>query len=204
VLGFALGNAASNGWGDDAAALRARQREAIERAVALDPGDGLALEELGAMRARRGDLPGARDAFTRAAAAGENHADALALLAKYLVEVLDDGETARRLSARSFVLNPIAPAWYRLGATRVAFFTGDFEDAERQAAAAPALRLPRLLRALALAELGRDAEAAAALAEHRAMFGQTGVADALRALPPLCDGARQLLDKALARAGLTA
>jgi TolB-like protein len=199
-LGFALANAANNGWGGDVAALRARRVQAIERAVALDPGDSLALVEFGTIRMRQGDAAGTRAAFLAAATAGANHADTLALLAKYLVEVLDDGAAARRLTARSLLLNPFAPAWYRLGATRVAFFTGDFEDAARQAMAAPALRLPRLLRALSLAALGDDS--ASALAEHRAMFGENGVREALRTLPPLCEAARLLLDDALATAGV--
>jgi TolB-like protein len=202
VLGLALGNAVGNAWADDPAAARARQQAAIRRAVELDPGDSLALEELGAMLARQGDPAGAEAAFRRAAEAGANHADTLALLAKYRVEVLDEGATARAMTSRAAALNPFAPAWYRLGALRVAFFTGDTAHAAELGAGAPPWRLPRLIQVVALAQLGRDAEAAAALAEHRARFGPGGVAAALAGLPPLCVSARALLDDGLRRAGL--
>jgi adenylate cyclase len=201
VLGFALANAAANGWAEDVAALRARQEVAIRRAVALDPEDGLALEELGATLARRGDLDGARDAFGRAAQAGANHADTLALLGKYMVEVLGQPGAAERMTARAFDLNPAAPPWYLLGATRVAYFTGDFARAAECAARAPALRLPRLLGVLALAQMDRAAEARHALGAHRAAFG-ADPATALAALPPLCAEAAELLREGLARAGL--
>lgn len=201
VLGFALANAAANGWGGDPAALRARQEAAIRRAVALDPEDGLALEELGAMLARRGDLDGARDAFLRAAEAGANHADTLALLGKYTVEVLGQPAAAERMMARAFALNPAAPPWYMLGATRVAYFTGEFGRAVDCAERAPPLRLPRLFGVLARFQLG-DAAARDALREYRATFGEDAPAAALAALPPLCDDAAALLRDGLAKAGL--
>jgi adenylate cyclase len=204
VLGFALANAAANGWAGDPAAARARQREAILRAAELDPGDGLALEELGAMRARAGDLAGAREAFSRAAEAGAGHADTLALLGKYAVEVLGEAEAAARMTARAFLLNPAAPPWYFLGATRVAYFTRDFARAAELAPRAPALRLPRLFGVLALAQLGDAEGARAALAEHRERFGPAGVEGALAGLPPLCPAAAALLAEGLRKAGLTA
>jgi TolB-like protein len=202
VLGFALSNAAANGWAEDAGALRARQRAAIRRAVELDPGDAVALEELGAMLARQGDPAGARDAFERAAAAGSNHADALALLGKYMAEVLGHAAAAERMMARAFQLNPFAPPWYFLGATRVAYFAEDFAQAAELALRAPALGLPRLLRALALAQLHRAAEAEAAGEEHAQRFGPGGVATALAGLPPLCPQAQRLLDEGLRKAGI--
>jgi TolB-like protein len=201
VLGFALANAAANGWGGDAAALRARQDVAIRRAVALDPENGLALEELGAMLARRGDLDGARDAFLRAAKAGANHADTLALLAKYMVEVLGQPAAAERMMARAFVLNPAAPPWYMLGAARVAYFTGDFARAVECVARAPALRLPGLFGVLARFQLGQ-AEARGALDSYRATYGDDAPAAAVASLPPLCADATAVLREGLEKAGL--
>jgi TolB-like protein len=202
VLGFALANAAANGWTEDPAALRARQRAAILRAVELDPEDGLALEELGAMLARAGDVAGARAAFERAAVAGANHADTLALLGKYTAEVLGQPERARRMMEHAFALNPYAPAWYYLGATRVAYFAGRFDEAAELAGSAPPLRLPLLFRALSLAQAGRVEEMQAALADHRARFGPEGAGGALAGLPPLCPAARALLQDGLGKAGL--
>jgi TolB-like protein len=202
VLGFALANAAANGWTDDPEAFRARQRAAIHRAVELDPGDGLALEELGAMLARQGDLTGAKAAFERAAEAGANHADTLSLLGKYMVEVLGYGGAAERMMARAFALNPSAPPWYFLGATRVAYFAEDFEKTVDLATRAPMLRLPQLFKVLALAQLDRQEEVQAALQDHRDRFGSSGVQGALAGLPPLCPSAKALLSRGLSKAGL--
>jgi TolB-like protein len=203
VLGLACGNAAANGWTDDINAMRARQREAILRAVALDPEDALAREELGAILAREGDLDGARTAFAQAAEAGANHADALALLGKYMVEVLGHAGMAEQMTKRAFALNPFAPAWYYLGATRVAYVAEYFAEAAEFALRAPALRMPRLFRVLALAQRNREDEARAAFTAYREQFGPDAFAQALAALPPLCPDARHLLEDGLRKADLS-
>jgi TolB-like protein/DNA-binding winged helix-turn-helix (wHTH) protein len=202
VLGFALGNMAANGWTEDVAATRARQRVAIAHALDLDPDDGLALEEAGAVAARAGDLAAARDLFGRAAVAGARHADTLALLAKYQAEVLGEATIAQRMTARAAALNPFAPAWYLLGATRVAYFSGDFAQAAALARRAPPLRLPRLIGVLALAQMEDAPAAQAALAVHRRDFGADGWRHAVDNLPPLCAEAARLLQEGLDRAGL--
>lgn len=202
VLGFALANAVSNGWAEDPDAFRERQRDAIRRAVDLDPADGVALEELGAMLARQGDPEGARQAFERAAEAGANHADTLALLGKYMVEVLDRAGDAVSMMRRAFLLNPLAPPWYHLGATRVAYFSADFEEAVWQSQRAPKLRVPQLFRVLALAQLDRVAAAQVASQQYLAQFGPNGVTGALSALPPLCPSAQALLTEGICKAGL--
>jgi TolB-like protein len=202
VLGFALGNIAANGWTDDVAAVRARQRVAIARAIDLDPEDGLALEEAGALALREGDLAAARDLFGRAAVAGARHADTLALLAKYQAEVLGEPAIAQRMTARAAALNPFAPAWYMLGATRVAYFSGDFAQAAALARRAPPLRVPRLIGLLALAQMGDTPAAQDALAAHRRDFGADGWRAAADSLPPLCADAAALLQEGLDRAGL--
>ena len=202
VLGFALANAVSNGWTEHPDTFRARQRDAIRRAIELDPADGVALEELGAMLARQGDLRGARYAFERAAEAGANHADTLALLGKYMIEVLDRASAAVNMMKHAFMLNPLAPPWYHLGATRVAYFSEDFEEAVSQAERAPKLRLPQLFLVLAFAQLDRVVEAQAALQEHLEHFGPNGVAGALSSLPPLCPSAQALLNQGLRKSGI--
>jgi hypothetical protein len=101
------------------------------------------------------------------------------------------------MMARVFALNPAAPAWYHLGATRVAYFAARFEAAAELALRAPALRLPPLFRLLFLAQLGREREMRAALAEDGERFRPTGVEGALAGLPPLCPAARRLLDAGL-------
>ena len=108
------------------------------------------------MLARQGDQTDARDALERAASAGAQHADALALLSKDMVEVLGRAGTAERMLTRAFDLNPFAQPWNFLSATRVAYFAENFAQAADLALLAPALRLPRLIRVLALAQLHRD------------------------------------------------
>ncbi len=202
VLGFALGNITANGWTDDMPAARKRQRIAIARALELDPDDGLALEEAGALAARDGDLAAARDLFARAAVAGARHADTLALLAKYQAEVLGEVAIAQRMTARAAALNPFAPSWYLLGATRVAYFSGDFAQSAVLSRRAPPLRLPRLIGVLALAQMEDVPAAQAALAAHRRDFGADGWRHAVDSLPPLCADAARLLQEGLDRAGL--
>jgi TolB-like protein len=202
VLGFTYGNAVGNGWGDNQAALRARQQEAIRRAVDLDPGDPIALEELGAMLARRGDLVGARDALERAAEVGSNHADTMALLGKYMVEVLGHFGAAERMMHRSFELNPFCPNWYYLGAARVAYFTGNFAQAVDFARLAPPLRLPKLIHLLSLAKLDRNSEFQSAKSQFFQAFGSDAVKKAMASMPPLCTDAAQMLDEGLRKADL--
>jgi len=168
VLGWAWGNAARNSWVEDVAAARARNREAVQQAVALDPNDSLALEELGALRKGEGDAAGAREAFERALAVGPNHPDTLALLAKYVAGVLGRPDEALALMERAFTLNPHAPSWYYLGYVRVAYYAGRFALALDAAARATPMRPQRLFRVLALAQLGCEAEMAVAVRELRA------------------------------------
>ena len=137
VLGWALGNAAGNGWADDPAAARARMAEAVRNAAGLDPGDGIALQELGLLRARGGDLAGAAEALERALVVGANHADTLALLARPVAEVLGREDEALSLVGRAFALNPHAPDWYPLYHARAAYFARRFDtalEASRRAA----------------------------------------------------------------------
>ncbi len=112
VLGWAWSNAANNGWVGDVTAARARKREIVRMAVELDPDDSLALVELAAVRLRDGDRASAHEALERALAAGANHADTLAMLAKHLSKALGRPDEALSLMERAFALNPHAPSWY--------------------------------------------------------------------------------------------
>jgi adenylate cyclase len=170
VLGWAYAAAANNGWALDPVAARARRREAILRAAELDPGDGIALEELGCLQAQEGDIAGARETFERALAVAANHADALALLAKYVAAVLGRENEAMTLMQRALRLNPHTPPWYYFNLVRVAYFAHEFELALDAAARAPPLRETLLFRVLALAQLGRTAEAVAATEELRKAY----------------------------------
>lgn len=202
VLGLALGNAGSNGWAEDLATVRARQREAARRASALDPSDGLALVELGVMLARDGDLDGSRDALERAIVAGAGSADTLALLAKYVAEMLGRPEQATALMDRALRLNPHAPSWYHLGAMRVAYFAAHFGPALDAARRAPPMRNARLFEALALARLGRLEDAAEAATAFRAAHPEFRAMAAATRLPLVCPRARSLFLEGAQEAGL--
>jgi TolB-like protein/class 3 adenylate cyclase/Tfp pilus assembly protein PilF len=191
VLGWAWGNAASNGWKEDVADARKQQRKAVLRAAELDPGDGLVQQALGLLLAREGNVPGARDAFEKSLRASANHPDALALLAKHVAEALGRPGEAAMLMERAFTLNPHAPSWYFFGQVRVAYFARRFELALDAAARAPQWRTVRLFRILALAQLGRAAEAAAAASEFRAAHPAFRAAEMAASLPLLCPRVRE-------------
>ena len=70
--------------------------QSILRAHELDPADGTILIEIGDLRAKAGDLAGARAAYEEAARVAANHGDTLALLAKYFVGALGRPEERRR------------------------------------------------------------------------------------------------------------
>ena len=84
----------------------------------------------------------------------------LALHAKYVAAVLGREGEAMDLMQRALRLNPHAPTWYFSQLLTVAYFAGDFEAVVAAAARAPRWPIPLLLRACALAQLGRTAEAA--------------------------------------------
>lgn len=174
------------------------------RAAELDPGDGLALQELGLVRAREGDLAGARDAFERSLSVSANHADTLALLAKHVAEVLGRPQEAAALMERAFALNPHAPSWYFFGQVRVAYFARRFELAVDAAARAPQWPKVRLFRVLALAQLEHETEAAAAASEFRSAHPDFRSAEMAASLPLVCPHARDIFFDGVRRAGLDA
>jgi tetratricopeptide (TPR) repeat protein len=164
----------------------------------LDPHDGLALVGLGGLRLREGDLAGARKAFERATIVGNNHADTLAFLARYVCAVLGRSDEALTLMQRSVTLNPNTPSWYYLQHKRVAYFAGRFELAPDQfalrtsdaAMRATPMHPQRLLRILASAQLAREVEMAAAVQELYAVDTELRAIEAEAV--SLCPAARDL------------
>ncbi len=208
VLSWAFSNAAINGWTDDAAGLRVKERDAVLKAVALDPDDSLTLASLVGIRIREGNLDGARAAAERGAAVGAGHADTLAFLAMHVAKLLDRPEDAVALVARSFALNPHAPTWYYLNHIWTAYFARRFDvvlDYFMRLQSDPvmstlALRSQRLLRALALAQLGLEKEAVLAVSELRAFDPELHVIDIVST--GICRAAYELLLDGLRKARL--
>jgi adenylate cyclase len=180
VLGWALGNAAEEGWVHDLASASGRQRHAIVEAAALDPRDGLALSELVGLQLKDGNFPAARQTVELALAAGANHADTLALTAKYVSTFLGRPDEALSLMQRAFALNPHAPSWYALGEVYVCYYSRRFEAAIEAAPRATAGRSQTFCSVISLAQLGRDAEMAAARSELYALDPELQIAKRLR------------------------
>ena len=132
--------------------------QSILRAHELDPADGTILIEIGDLRAKAGDLAGARAAYEEAARVAANHGDTLALLAKYFVGALGRPEEAQAMMQRAFRFNPGTPPMYFYNQLRVAYLLGDFQDAVAAARHSPDTALTKLFLAMSLARLGCDAE----------------------------------------------
>jgi tetratricopeptide (TPR) repeat protein len=178
------------------------------KAVELDPVDSLALATLTALRAREGDFVGARATLDRALAVGTNDADSLVYLARFVATIQDRPDAAMALVERSFALNPHAPAWYFLFHIRAAFFARRFElvlnyfarlTSDPVTSALP-LRAQKLFWALALAQLGREAEAALAVEEFDLGNPNSRMIPAERAC--LCPAAQDLFLDGLRKAGI--
>jgi TolB-like protein len=191
VLGWAYANAANNGWAEPTAA-RARRREAVLRAAELDPCDGIALEELGCLQAQEGDITAARDTFERALAVAPNHADTLMVLAKYVAAVLGRESEALSLMQHAMRLNPHASPCNLFNLARVAYFAREFALALDAAARAPPVCDALLFRVLALAQLGRIAEAIAAAEELRQKYPHFRPTELVERFPLVHPPAREL------------
>jgi TolB-like protein/DNA-binding winged helix-turn-helix (wHTH) protein len=174
VLGWSYSRAAYYGWINHSEG-RAKTREAVLKAIELDPDDPLSLASLAHALANDGDNEGAKQAVERTLHAGANHSEAITMVAQYVTCVLDRNEEALELVDRSIRLNPHTPAWYYLHHVRAAFFATAFDRVpqyfERLLADPDTSSIPlhgqRLFNALALVQLDRMAEAHAALAELR-------------------------------------
>ncbi len=203
VLGWACDHAATAGWAENSSMMAARRRTAVLKAAELDPRDPIALEELGALRAEEGDIDGAQEAFERALNLGRNNADALALLAKYVVTVLGRDDEAMPLIKRAFRLNPNAPSWYFMNQLRVAYFTRDFEAAVKAAKRSTDFYLTHLFKILALAQLGRSEEVACAVEDFRARYPTFDPESVIRDFPLIQPAAIELYRDGLRKAGIS-
>jgi tetratricopeptide (TPR) repeat protein len=189
------------GWVHDLASASGRQRHAIVEAAALDPRDGLALSELVGLQLKDGNFPAARQTVELALAAGANHADTLALTAKYVSTFLGRPDEALSLMQRAFALNPHAPSWYALGAVYVCYYSRRFEAAIEAAPRATAGRSQTFCSVLSLAQLGRDAEMAAARSELYALDPELQIANDFATLA-IAPAAKELLHEGMLKAGL--
>ena len=101
--------AAGNGFSNDPIADWKRYEEHTEKALTLDPSDGLTRTQLGDVRALRGDLPGAKQEYERAYAVAPSDAEVLAMLS-YTGLTTSDLDWAAAMGRQALRLNPSAPA----------------------------------------------------------------------------------------------
>ena len=107
----------------------ARQRTAIERAIAADPGDPLVLLEASRLDAIDGDLDAAERHIRRAVDVAPNDADVLAVAAWSAPERSTITGEAVAWADRALALNPARPDWYMAAKGEAALAAGDYADA---------------------------------------------------------------------------
>ena len=168
-LAVAYQRAAFFGWSPSREESLRLAREAAERAVALDPRSADAHYVLGLMLRFQGDLDRLREESETVVALNPNHALGVAGLGIYR---LLDGRPREALPYfdRAFRLSPRDPqrAIWHLWVGLAYVMLGDdhkaLEESKRSAAANPQYSPAFALQVSALALLGREAEARAALA----------------------------------------
>jgi TolB-like protein len=159
VVGWIAWQLAMEKWDSDPEAWRRRMCESYCKAAALDPRDPTVLMELSAARAIMGDEIGAREALERSLDLGGHHAETLISCSNYVASILDDPERAVAILDDALTMLPELSSFHQFTVLRVAFFAGDMERAAHAGALSVDFLPTRLFRALALSELGREAEA---------------------------------------------
>ncbi len=149
-------------------------------------------------------MAGATEALERALVLGANHADTLALLARSVTVVLGREDEALSLINRAFALNPHAPDWYSLGHMRAAYFARRFDAALDASRRAPPFQAARLFQVLALAQLGRTEEAAAAARAFREAYPGFRASEYVAREPLISPRVRSLFLDGARKAGLDA
>jgi TolB-like protein len=142
----------------------AKQMDAAQMAVKLDPNDGKAHLALGEAYAFHGKEEQAFAEFDRAETLAPSDADVLVSIAWV---ICFSGETARAVSLaeRSLALNPHYPDWYNQGFSTVYFFGEQYERSIRyRLLVKKPLALDYAFLAMAYAYLGRTADAETAAA----------------------------------------
>jgi TolB-like protein/class 3 adenylate cyclase len=113
------------GWAPSLQDTLAKQMDAAQKAVALDPNDGESHLALGQAYAYHGELSKAFDEFKRAEDLSPNNADLLLQIGWFIASM---GQPARavELAERSVRLNPHFPDWYSSALRDVYFFAKRF------------------------------------------------------------------------------
>jgi adenylate cyclase len=167
VLAFSYLNDAAMGFGDDPARSLQEMRVVAEKGAALDDADAMAHLALAIAYFYDHRIEGGGAEFERALALGQNNADLLAIVAYNRPSKLPTGKEDVELVKRAMRLNPHHPEWYYASLGYAAYHGRQYDEAIaalRQMTSRTMLEVPLYL-ALSYAQLGRDAEAAAAVTE---------------------------------------
>lgn len=158
------------GWADESALAEAE--ELARRAVALDANDYANHWDLAIVYLNTRRFEQAREEYAKAAKLNPNDADLLAEMAETLV-FAGESDLAERQLQEAMRRNPFHPDWYRWVLSWAHFNCDRFEDAlaELGRMNRPPAQV-ELLRAAALAKLGKDAAARRAL--HRFLEERPG------------------------------
>lgn len=186
----------------DAGERRVQALETARRAVQLDPSDAEGHAALGAALGALGHLAQAEAAFDEALQLNPNHAGVLTAYASW-ASSFGKPEAGAEAAERLIRLDPNYPAWSAGGVAYAFLLTGRFEEALRALE-----RLPDELRgkdhrigeAVALAGLGRLAEAQAVVARAMARFPDIS-AEALVGRPSLAEQDRGRAVEAMSKVG---
>jgi arylsulfatase A-like enzyme/Tfp pilus assembly protein PilF len=145
----------------------AAARQALERALRLDPGNGLATKYLADLSFRAGNLRDARDGYRRAIASGFRHPDAYVNLASIAEREGHFDEARGALNQAVQLVAGDADAWNRLGLLETRL--GDIDAARRAftsaLSAAPDRAEPYYNLAIVERRAGHEAAATSRLQE---------------------------------------
>jgi TolB-like protein/class 3 adenylate cyclase/cytochrome c-type biogenesis protein CcmH/NrfG len=170
ILAWSLFFDALEGWSADRAAAWARFHEVAAACAAADPLEGRCQVVLGMSHFTKGETGLGAAAFDHALALSPNDAQVLQQVGTQLAIALgtERAREAVELVRRAHRLDPLHPPSHWVGLSYVSYFAGEYEHALETFAKVPrpAMGLEaRLYAALAYAQLGRGAEAAAQAAE---------------------------------------
>jgi len=158
-LGFAYSIQGSNAYGDDPSVSLERFRFCVEKSLFLDPGDIVARQCVGDLRACKGDFIGAIEENNRALAAAPNDCDVLAYVAGSRAFAAGNPQEGYRLINRALSINALAPSWYLSMLGRVTFVTGRYQECIAAFRRAPDMPSTLMFLAMAHAMLDKTDEA---------------------------------------------
>jgi len=189
-------------WVEDLTEYRELAEKSFIRAASLDPLDPFAVMELAAVRATNGDITGARDALERALDLGRNDAELLIVTSNYVATLIGDQTRAEKLLGRGLKMVAHKSPYHHLSATRVSYFTKDFEFAISSAKRSPDCLITRLFELLAMAQLERGTKLGRMRDTFIERFPKFNPESFLRSLPITATGAKHLFLDGVQKAGL--